>query len=607
MAPFFVGFGMLAAMSTLFRVCWSCLVMLIWLWAVPAEARGKPPIEYEISVDDPESQYVDVVVTVDKSRKRATDLAMPAWTPGSYLIRDFARHVYGWRAESLDGQPLAVSRTDKQTWRVENRRKPFRFRYRVWADDLGVRTNYVDDRFAFLNGAGLFVYVVGELERPTQLRIKTAGDWPVHTTLPRDDDGFATQGYDELVDNPLLLGAAETRQFKVDGTTFDYVFLAPGGSNADVDRLAGDAEKIVTAAGEVMGGFPFSRYAFLIVADPVGGGGLEHATSTGIVIPPFIFDSDDGYERAQGVASHEFFHAWNVKRIHDRVLGPFDYSQEAYSDLLWFHEGVTSTMTPRLLVRAGLQSREKYLDKLAKSWTKYLRQPGRNAEPVAQISRDAWIKGYQPSKNHRNDSVSYYSKGALVGVALDLELRARSAKHGKKGSLEGLFKRLWEGRKKGAADRPITTADLVTAASEEAGEDMQPFFDAYVLGRKELPLPGALEGVGVKAVSQKPDESDAKTWSGIVGGGSTIDSVDPDSPADRAGLMIDDELIAVDGARVRSLAQAKRHLEAKNAGSKASVTLFRRGRLLQRELTMAENPHETWSFEAAAPTWPPAP
>ncbi len=586
---------MLPRMSAVKRLWWAIFLGL-WLWPGVAEARKRGPVHYEVSIPRPETQFVEVTVTVDQARRRSTDLAMPAWTPGSYLVRDFARHVYGWRAESLDGAPLRVERTDKQTWRIENKRKGFRFKYRVWADDLGVRTSYVDDRFAFLNGASVFVYVVGELDRPAELALSVPPAWTPHTTLPSTEARlrYRAPDYDTLVDNPLLLGEAQVRSFDVDETRFDYVFLAASGTNADVDRLAADAEKIVTAAGRIMGGFPFERYAFLVVADAAGGGGLEHANSTGIILQPWSFDDDGAYVRAQRVAAHEFFHAWNVKRIHDEVLGPFDYSGEVYSELLWFHEGVTTTMTSRLLLAAGLMTPDEYVAGLAAAWTSYVARPGRNAEPVSQIGKDAWIKGYRPSRVHGNETVSYYTKGNLLGVALDLELHARARKHGKRGSLEGMFRRLWNGRKKGAKDRPIAPRDLIDAASAEAGEDMSGFFGRFVDGTEELELPKLLEDAGVTVTSKVPEKP--RSWTGIVGNGATIESLDPQSPAEAAGLMIDDEPIAVGGARVRSVAGARDRMSAHPPGTPIEITFFRRGRLERRTLRLAAPHHRVWTF-----------
>lgn len=592
-------------MAALTRALCALVLLLVAFVPADAAARTKPAVEYEVSIPQPHTQYVEVSATIDKVRRKTTDVAMPAWTPGSYKIRDFARHVYGWKAETLDGQPLPVSRVDKQTWRVENKRKPFRFSYRIWADELGVRTSYADDKMAFLNGASVFVYVVGQTDRPAKVTVKSADNWPVHTTMPREGETYSAANYDQLVDQPLLLGNATVKSWTVDNTRFDYVFLAPAGSNADVDRLAADAEKIVTAAGEIMGGFPFEHYAFLIVADPVGGGGLEHANSTGIILPPFIFDDEAGYSRAQRVAAHEFFHAWNVKRIHDKQLGPFDYANEVYSPLLWFHEGVTTTMTSRLLLHAGLLTPDEYLDGIASSWTSYAKLPGRNAEPISQLSRDAWIKGYQPSSNHRNDAVSYYTKGNILGVALDLELHLRAEKHDRTGSIEGLLKRLWDTRKKHADERPITPDDLIQAASEEAGEDMSEFFARYVDGTQEIPLPSLLERAGLKVDRKKPAEQNEQAWTGIHGYGSKVSSVEPGSPAANAGLMVDDEIIAVDSLRVDGTSEAKTRMGVGGPGAKHDVTLFRRGRLEQRELTTVETPYETLKVKAGeTKSWP---
>ena len=587
---------------------YACAVLLILVLPSTAAAERRSSDEalrYRLSIPEPTTRYVEIELALTEARSRATELAIPAWTPGSYLIRDFGRHVYEVEALALDGdERFPVERVDKQRWRVGNEGRGFRLRYRVFADELSVRTSYVDDRFALLNGASLFMYLPGATARPVELELLPPADWPVHTALDRDPSRsggqhFVAPNYDELVDSPLLLGEAEVERFTVAGVDFELVFVASSGSNADIARIAGDAERIVRAMARTLNGLPLTHYSFLLIADAAGGGGLEHHDSTAMILRPWIFADDSGYARAQRLIAHEFFHIWNVKRIRDGVLGPFDYGREAYTDLLWFHEGFTETMETRALLRAGLLSPRAYLEQLANSWNRYRRRPGRNHTAIAELSRDAWIKAYKPAANHFETNVSYYEKGDLIGVCLDLELRLRAQARNGQGSLAGLFRRLWATRD--ARDVAVVSFDdIVAAASAEAGEDMRWFFERYVLGTEELPLPELLRRAGFEVRGEPARAGEAEqVWSGMSGGaghGTKLTAIAADSPAAKAGLMLGDEPIAVAGTRVRSVAEANARLADLGVGQRSELSLFRRERLITRELTTAASPHLRWSF-----------
>ncbi|MEE9383306.1 MAG: PDZ domain-containing protein [Nannocystaceae bacterium] len=580
--------------------------------AAAAAKSTAPGVAYHVSISRPETQYVDIEMKVPAMRGRRIELAMPAWIPGSYLIRDFGRHVYAVAATDVKNTTLAVRRVDKQTWSVHTSGRAFTRRYRVFADDLSVRSSYVDSRFALLNGTSIFMYIKERAGRASTLSLSLPDGWGIHTALARHGSLFRAPSYDALVDAPLLLGKADTRRYQVDGTRFRYVLLAPAGTNADIDRLTADSHRFVRSFGELLGGFPFQAYTFLVVADPRRGGGLEHHNSTAMIVRPWAFTNNEAYTKAAGLGAHEFFHAWNVKRIHDRVLGPFDYSRENYTELLWFHEGFTSAMSQRALLHAGLIDADEYLSNLEDTWHRFLRKPGRNYTPLRQLSRDAWFKAYKRSANHANTVVSYYQKGELVGAMLDLELHLRSASHGQQGSLAGLFKRLWQERRPGDSERVITARDIVTAARREAGEEMAWFFDRFVSGTEELTLPDSLLRVGVGVRADEPwvvdnDTSDEekfaapreRAWSGIVGKGDEITNIVPGSPAERSAMMRDDEVLAIDGMRTRSWSEAASRLSERAPGDTVTIAFFRHGSLEARRLTLAPNPYQSWTFELA--------
>jgi len=563
----------------------------------PAEdsRAARRAVRYRLEIPDPARQWVHVTMTVARPQGLRSAVAMPAWTPGSYVVRDHARHVDGVAAVDLRGRPLAVERVDKQTWRVDHGLGGFTLTYRVFADEPGVRTSFVDDRHATLNGSSIFMYLVGGTGRAATVELALPPTWQAHTALePAGPGRLAAPDYETLVDSPIEAGTPELRAFTVGDTRVELVFSAPGGSNADTARIAADLQKVVAAFARMMGGLPLRRYVFLVVADETGDGGLEHGASTLLRVPRDMFSDDRGYRRMVNLGAHEFFHLWNVKRLRDADLRPYDYSGEDYTRLLWFHEGFTETMEQQALVRAGIVAGDAYLRELATGWTGYVARPGRNHAALGELSFDAWTKAYKPSPSHGNTLVSYYEKGYLLGVCLDLELRLRSAEHGREGSLVGLFRRLMtsHGERKG-----LTRADIVAAASAEAGAPMDEFFARHVDGTAELPLPELLARVGVQVTS----EASPRAYSGLVlAADREVGNVEPGSPAEAAGLMLGDEIIAVAGTRVRSGDEARARLGERKVGEEVEVAAFRAGRLVLRRVKLTADPHRSFRFEPAA-------
>jgi predicted metalloprotease with PDZ domain len=531
--------------------------------------------------------------------------AMPAWAPGSYMVRDFARHVYDLRVTDQRGRPLPCERLDKQRWQVRAEGRPVRVRYRIFAFEETVRTSYFDDRHAYWNGTSVFFYLEEDPARPCLVEVEPPAGWQVSTALPRlpgRRPTFRAASYDELADSPFEVGRHALHDFRVDGTRFEVAFY--GETNAELPRLLGDLRRIVTAAGAMFGGFPFARYLFIVHFLPARGGGLEHAASTTLDVAGLAFEDQKAYQRFAELAAHEFFHAWNVKRIHDRVLGPFDYARENYTRLLWFHEGFTEYMESLVLLRAGLIDAETYLADLAEDWPKYLGRPGRNVSPLAELSFEAWIKLYKPADNHVNRTVSYYDKGKWAALVLELELRAATG--GRRGVVD-LFRRLWQGF--GRQGRGLGEADIVAAAAAVGGRSFADFFRRYVRGTDELPVPRLLRRAGV-AVDDRPAWEDddpvrrrrQRAWTGLTlappANGSdraVVRNVVPGSPAWRAGITYGDELVAVDRRRVTS-ATAARRLADQPVGSPVEVSLFRRDTLRAARLTIASAPERRFSF-----------
>jgi predicted metalloprotease with PDZ domain len=485
--------------------------------------------------------------------------------------------------------------------------------YRVFAFEQTVRTSHLDDAHAYWNGTSVFFFVDGELGRPCRLAIEAPPGWHVSTALAPAGGRhqYLAAGFDELADSPVEVGTHRRLAFAVGGTRFEVALY--GRTNANLRRLLDELRRIVAAAGRLFGGFPFSRYLFIIHALPARGGGLEHAASATLDIAGLSFEDQGGYHAFAELAAHEFFHAWNVKRIHDRVLGPFDYTRENYTRLLWFHEGFTEYVESLLLLQAGLLGGKAYLDELGEAWSRYLARPGRNVTPLSELSFEAWIKLYKPADNHLNRTVSYYEKGKWAALVLDLLMR--EATGGRRGVPE-LFRRLW--RDFGRAGRGLEARDIRRAAEALAGRSLRSLFDRYIDGTDELPVPALLRRAGVEVLSRPPwaDEGDEvrarrqRSWTGLVfapAGGATgeralVRNVVPDSPAWQAGLTYGDELVAVAGNRVTA-ATAARRLADHAPGQAVRIDYFRQEVLRTTTLTVAESRERTFRLSLAiAPT-----
>jgi len=565
------------------------------------------PIRYRVAMPEPQSHEFEITIEIPAApARKAVDILFPAWAPGSYLVRDFSRHVYDLEVRDANGKPIPCERMDKSRWRLQSDGRPLAVRYRVFAFETSVRTSFLDDSHAFLNGTSLFFLVEGEEKRPCLLTLDLPDGWRASTALPavRGKRGvFRARDFDELVDSPVEAGTHALLAFTVSSTRFEIALY--GKTNIDRKRLVSDLRTIARTTGAMFDGSPFDRYLFIIHALPARGGGLEHANSCTLDIPGLSFEDEKGYQSFAELAAHEFFHVWNVKRIHDRVLGPFDYSKENYTRLLWFHEGFTEYMQGLVLLRGGLLTPERYLKDLAENWTRYKARPGRNVTPLSELSYEAWIKQYKPADNHLNRVVSYYDKGRWVGLALDLILRNET--DGRRG-LPDVFRRLW--RRYGARDEGIDAATVRHEAEAVAGRSLDSFFRRFVDGTAEIPVPGLLRAMGVSVQEQSPSEHERndKTkaarllgWSGLVFAPGTerdaavVKNVVPGSPAWRAGITFGDEIVAVDDVRTNAATVGKRLADG-IVGQELRVHVFRKDQLLESRMRLVRNPERKWQF-----------
>lgn len=577
-------------------------------------------VHYRIGSRRPEAHIFEVELTIAKPAADGQQLALPNWIPGSYMIRDFSRHVLGLSACDGAGNTVVLQKTGKSDWRCAPVKGPLTVRYEVYAWDLSVRGAHLDQTHAFFNGTSVFLTVLGqEAEAHGVLIERPAGvskDWRVATSLPRAGAtaalGFGlyrAENYDALIDHPVEMGEFSHATFIACGVPHEVVIT--GKHRADMSRLSRDLEKICTAQIKMFGEpAPFDRYVFLVTAVGTGYGGLEHRASTALLCSrddlPLSTEPEanpgERYKTFLGLCSHEYFHSWNVKRIKPAVFIPYDLRTETFTPLLWAFEGITSYYDDLMLVRAGLISTQSYLELLAQQITRHLRMPGRFRQSVSASSLDAWTKYYKQDENSPNAIVSYYVKGALIALCLDLLLRQRTRD---RVSLDTLMQRLWQDF--GQQGRGVTDEDIPRLAAELCGDDLVEFWQNALHGTNELPLAELLterglewtlraaEGAGDNGGKAATDNRvraslGVKVQAGE--GGAALLHVYGDGPAMRAGLSAGDVVIAVDGLRVNG-ASLDKLIASYAVGAVLTLHAFRRDELLSFQVAVGEAPADT--------------
>ncbi|MEO5695640.1 MAG: PDZ domain-containing protein [Burkholderiaceae bacterium] len=547
-------------------------------------------ITYRIEVADAHAHLFRVTVKVARPAAEQR-LSLPVWIPGSYLVREFARHLsalearQGTRAVSLD-------QIDKATWlaRCEGP-ATLVVSGLVYAFDTSVRAAFLDARRGFINATSMCLRVEGREAEPQRVELRgLPTSWQVATAMPAvkiDAAGRGTyeaQDYDELADHPFELGRFWRGRFEACGVAHEYV-VAGALPDFDGARLLADAKRICEAQIGFWHGRkkpPFKRYVFLHNLVEEGHGGLEHRASTALLSPRRDMpqtgqaETSDGYANLLGLISHEYFHTWNVKRMRPGEFARYDYARENYTELLWFFEGFTSYYDDAFLLRTGLIDAGRYLKLLARTLGGVLGTPGRKVQSVAQSSFDAWVKYYRGDENTPNATVSYYTKGALVALALDLTLRAEG-----RGTLDDVMRALWSAGNGG----PIDEADIAAALRQVGGRSFAKELGAWVHGTEDLPLPGLLERFGVEwkvAAATLAQRLNLRVSESALTG-VKVSHVLRGGVAEQAGLAVGDELIAVAGWRVRRLEDARRVLAV---GALAPWLVVRDQRVLSLPLTL---------------------
>jgi predicted metalloprotease with PDZ domain len=553
------------------------------------------PLEYTVRIPSPSTHYVEVELLAPAAGRQDVELMMAVWTPGSYLVREFARNVEAVAAETAEGAALPLEKTRKNRWRVATTgAERVRVRYRVYAREMSVRTNFVEADFALLNGAATFMTLADGIARPHDIRLELPPAWERSVTaLDPAPDGapnyYRAPNFDALVDSPIVAGSPAVYEFSVDGVPHALVNVGEGGV-WDGPRSARDVESIVRAQAGLWGPLPYKRYVFINLLTEMRGG-LEHANSTVLMASRWATRTRRGYLDWLGLVSHELFHVWNVKRLRPIDLGPFDYEREVYTHDLWAVEGLTTYYGDLLVRRAGLVSEGEYLEQLSNDIESIQTTTARQVQPLSQASFDAWIKYYRPDENSPNVALSYYQKGGVVSFLLDAAIRR--ATNGSR-TLDDFMRLAFE---RFSGERGFTSAEIRSLASEVAGTDLSEWLRRAIDTTAELDYRPALEWYGLRFTAEP---SSHKAWLGVMtrvdNGRLLVSQVRRGTPAEAAGLNAEDEILAIGEYRVRP-DQWESRLEAYRPGERVSILVARRERLVRLDAVFGSEPPRTWRLE----------
>jgi predicted metalloprotease with PDZ domain len=515
-------------------------------------------LAYKLLIESPSTHQVRVIITGKKeSSENSLDFFLPRWSPGSYLMREYARHISGIKAETNNGERLSLVQTDISTFNIDWKKSElknsskeadtFTISYQVFCHELTVRTSHVDESHAFLHLPTLLLGVLGKnIENPSiELRFPPA--WSKVTTGLKDISNkrevfiYEAKNYDELIDSPIEIGCQETDGFEVDGVPHEVVFY--GTLLPHKENIKADTKKIVQHIAHFMGGFPYEKYAFINHFIPGLYGGLEHMNSTALQFCPTQITNRKGYINYLALVSHEYFHTWNVKRIRPLELGPFDYLREATSNLLWLSEGLTSYMDELFIYRMGLVSLEEYLEMQKDNLNRYLSVPGRKFHSLDESSYNSWVKLYRPDENSSNSSVSYYLKGGIVFFALNILLSEKNK------SINDFLNLLWTDYKNNP-ERGVTSAQVYKMIEEIGGADIREKFEVMTSTTEEIDLESICMKAGLKFEWDKTESPWLGFEAEFAGDRVIVRTVTLDGPAYKSGLNAGDEILAINGVRI---------------------------------------------------------
>jgi len=553
-------------------------------------AKAQLKVSYEVSFKEPQAHYADVEMDLSGISKDYIDVKMPVWAPGSYLVREFSKNVEGFTATDVKKQ-LLTEKLKKNTWRIyTGKSKSIQIKYSVYAFEVSVRTAFIDATHAFLSPTGIFMYPDKQLALESTVKIIPFEGWSkVSTGLPAvagEKFTYKAKNYDILFDSPIEVGNQDVFEFMAAGVKHEVAMY--GGGNYNADRLKVDMAKVVEQATAIYGENPNKNYTFIVHNFARGGGGLEHLNSTVLGASRDGYSTEKGYNGFLNLVAHEYHHLWNVKRLRPVALGPFDYENENYTTNLWIAEGFTAYYENKFMLRAGFLSPEEFVGTLTAAVSAVVNTPGAKVQSASEASFDAWIKYYRPNENSNNTSVSYYSKGEIVGLLMDLEIA--NATKGTK-SLDDVMKAMYLQCK--STGKGYTDAEYKAMVEKISGISFTDFWAKYVNGTNPIEYDKYLGFAGIKLEDLNAGKNipylgiaTKKTEGHIL-----ISAVSRNSGAWVAGLNVGDEVLSVDGVAAEPIVEKTSSFIDKKVGDVITVKVKRDDRDMDIKVILKVTPN----------------
>jgi predicted metalloprotease with PDZ domain len=566
------------------------IITFVLILSLGMTARSQVKIGFEVSFTEPQAHYAEVEMTVAGINKEFVDIKMPVWAPGSYLVREFSKNVEGFKA-TAGNKAARFEKVRKNTWRVyTSAAKELKINYRVYANEVSVRTAFIDNTHAFLSSTGIFMYPEGYLKSASTVTIKPYKGWSTVSTSLEPVAGkaftYTAPDFDILFDSPFEVGNQDVFDFMAAGVKHEVAMY--GGGNYDKERLKVDMAKIVEQATAIYGENPNKHYIFIVHNFERGGGGLEHLSSTVLGASHNQYGSENGYKGFLSLVAHEYHHLWNVKRLRPVALGPFDYDNENYTTNLWIAEGYTAYYENKFMLRAGFITPEAFVSGLAGAVASVENTPGAKVQSAAMSSFDAWIKYYRPNENSNNTGVSYYSKGEEIGILMDLEII--NATKGTK-SLDDVMKAMYLQCK--TLKRGYTDAEFKAMVEKISGISFNSFWEKYVNGTVPADYKTYFGYAGIDV--RNANEGQSVPYLGVATGRKEgkiyINAVSRNSAAWVGGLNVNDEVIAVNGLPAEPSVEKMTEITGKKVGDVVKVTVIRDGVTKDFQITLKANPN----------------
>lgn len=564
----------------------SMLKKLALLTLILITSMFSKAIKYTVDFSKVKTHYVSVKISFKVNKQKHVDFKVPVWTPGSYKVREFSNAF-----EDVSAGELPVNRLDKNTWRIYTKgADQVELTYDVYCFVVSVRQSYADEKYAFLHGVSVFGYLEGYENDSIELLLNPLDEWTnVEVSLPKlagSSHAFICENYDLLVDSPIALGNFDGITYESGGVPHKIVMIGEG--NYNLEQVRDDFKKISDVQITMMGGHPSTQYVHFIYNVAQGGGGLEHLNSQTSMMSRWNYANKNAYRRFLGLIAHEYFHLWNVKRVRPIQLGPFDYNKEVYTDMLWIAEGITSYYDDLTLLRAGLYSKSDYLRIVASNISKLENTPGKTNMSLAHSSLLAWVKAYLPNEESSNRTISYYNKGMIAAVLLDLEIRLSGDK-----SLDDVMKFLYD-EFYIQKNRGFTFDEFSSVCSRFAGKDLTDFFNKIVYSTDSVDYT-ILDSYGLK-LSREIDT--ANPWTGITSSASNgkvvITKIQSNSPAAKSGLSVNDELVSIGGWRLRH--KVEEHVMGMQTQDEININFARDDKMYTTKMKLVGDPNMSYEL-----------